>query len=548
MIDLDSLLKSRELFAGKYKIEKMIGKGGMGTVLKVTDTILNEKRAIKILLPKKGIKLKEYQLFKKLFVIEARNSTNIAPHRNLIRVFNMDFADIGDIKEVPYIVMSFEEGETLKDWMKHRPIPCRLRICYRYIKKICEGLSVAHEVTVHRDLKTENIIISKQGEPVILDFGVSTVSLPDDESADPHLSVSKQLNRAIVGTPRYRPPEQTNYNIKEDARADIYSFAIVIYEMLTGEFPHITYEMIRGFKTAVSLDKVKMPSEINRKLFPQLDIIIMKAMNLDRDERYNSISDFSNAFIASLEAADKAKIHGIKIKTKHEMNYGGMTKIEKGEFWLGSGKESRLKQEKGHRVFIDEYYIDLNPVTNKEYKKFLDETGYWKPEFWNDPQLNKPDYPVVGVSWYDADKYAKWAGKSLPTEAEWEKAAKGEENRIYSWGDEFDPGLLNIDLQKNGTTPVGGYPGGASPYGCMDMIGNVNEWCKNWYDPNAYSRRDWKNPKAPPKNSNVDNTKVLRGASWRDSKVYARSAYRFHKEPKTKDDYIGFRCVGRKEK
>lgn len=545
MIDLDSLFKSDDLFAGKYKIEKMIGKGGMGTVIKVIDTILNEKRAIKILLPKKGIKLKEYQLFKDLFVVEARNSTRIAPHKNLIRVFNMDFTDIGEIKDVPYIVMAYEEGETLKDWMKYRPIPCRLRICYKYIKKICDALSIAHEVTVHRDLKPENIVISREGEPVVIDFGVATFHLPDD-SDDPSLPTSRQLNKAVVGTRKYRPPEQSNHNIKEDARADVYSFAIVVYEMLTGEFPNITYEMIRGFKTPVSVDKVKMPSEINRKLFPQLDIIIMKAMNLARDERYNSISDFSNAFIASLEAADKATLHGIEIKTKHEVNYGGMTKIEKGEFWLGSGKESRLKQEKGYRVFIDEYYIDLNPVTNKEYKKFLDETGYWKPEFWNDPQFNKPDQPVVGVSWDDATAYAKWAGKSLPTEAEWEKAAKGDKNWIYPWGNDFDQGLVNIDLQKNGTTQVGGYPGGASPHGCLDMIGNVTEWCLDWYDPNAYGRRDRKNPKAPPKGRNVDNTKALRGASWRDSKVYARSAYRFHKPPDTKEDYIGFRCVRRK--
>lgn len=545
--DFDELLKTGNLFAGKYNIEKVLGKGGMGTVLKVTDTILNEKRAIKILLPNhKGIPLKNYQLFKELFIIEARNSTRIAPHRNLIRVFTVDFTDIGEIKDIPYIVMAYEDGEALKDWMKYSPIPCRLKICYRFIEKICEALSVAHEVTVHRDLKPENIIISKKGEPIVLDFGVSTFRLPDDESGDPYQSASKELNRAIVGTPKYRPPEQLNHNIKDDLRADVYSFAIVIYEMLTGEFPDITYETKNRFKSAVSMENVRDPSEINPQLFPQLDKVILKAMSLDREARYKSISDFSNAFIAALEAADKTAAKGFAIKTKHEINYEGMVMIEEGDFWLGSGKESRLKQEKGHRVFLHEYYLDVKPVTNKEYKIFLDETEYWKPAFWNVPRFNKPDYPVVGVSWHDAVKYAEWAGKSLPTEAEWEKAAKKDKKLVYPWGDEFDPMLANIAHQEDGTTAVGGYPGGASPNGCLDMIGNVNEWCMDWYDPNAYSKRDWKNPKAPPKNSNVDNTKVLRGASWSDSTVYARSAYRFHKPPDARENYIGFRCARKK--
>ncbi len=174
-----------------------------------------------------------------------------------------------------------------------------------------------------------------------------------------------------------------------------------------------------------------------------------------------------------------------------------IVKVPKGPFLYG---EMRVREVVDH-----DYWIDTYPVTNEKYRAFIVADGYgnqaywssegwkWKtknnitvPERWNDNERNKADHPVVGVSYYEAEAYAKWAGKRLPTEREWEKAARGEDGRKYPWGEEFDKSKCNSSEAEIGhTTPVTQYLKGVSPYGCYDMAGNVWEWCAGWYDEGA---------------------------------------------------------------
>jgi formylglycine-generating enzyme required for sulfatase activity len=154
-----------------------------------------------------------------------------------------------------------------------------------------------------------------------------------------------------------------------------------------------------------------------------------------------------------------------------------LIRIPAGEFWMGSDDGPENERPR-HRVHLDEFYIARHPVTNAQYAKFIKETGHREPYYWNEKRFNQPNQPVVAVSWHDALAYCEWAGLRLPTERQWEKAARGTDGRKWPWGDEPpDERRCNFGTQVGATTEVGSYPDGASPYGCQDMAGNVWEWC-----------------------------------------------------------------------
>jgi formylglycine-generating enzyme required for sulfatase activity len=188
-----------------------------------------------------------------------------------------------------------------------------------------------------------------------------------------------------------------------------------------------------------------------------------------------------------------------------------------------------------------DYYMDIYPVTNKQYKEFILANGYgrqdywsdegwaWKqenqvnrPDYWTDSKWNKADHPVVGVSYYEAEAYATWAGKRLPTQQEWEKAARGKDGREYPWGDVFDKTKCNFAPSAiDATTPVTKYTEGISPCGCYDMAGNVWEWCASWYDQSNQMR-------------------VIRGGSVNGHPVYLRSSTRLTNSTDSRDGFDGF--------
>jgi len=226
-----------------------------------------------------------------------------------------------------------------------------------------------------------------------------------------------------------------------------------------------------------------------------------------------------------------------------------------GEFLMGStdaqiealckdtpGLKDLLSGEKPqHTVKLDGFWMYKNDVTVAQYKKFFAVTARKMPTAprwgWID------DHPVVNVTWDDAVAYAKWAGAALPTEAQWEKAVRGTDGRLYPWGNAWDADKCNNWLAKNSphkTSPVGSYPAGISPYGCMDMAGNVWQWCADWYGADYYQHSPTQNPIGP----TTGTARVLRGGSWNYFATrFFRATYRSRFDPMLRIDYIGFRCA-----
>ncbi len=212
--------------------------------------------------------------------------------------------------------------------------------------------------------------------------------------------------------------------------------------------------------------------------------------------------------------------------------------------------ESQNTSNLQHRVFLDAYYIDQFEVTTRLYQEFLKrgnrmEPEYW-PEYWSEEvPARHPMKPVVGVSWDDASAFCQAYGKRLPTEAEWEKAARGTKAARYPWGAETpNLQLANFnrccDFHEYGVlTAVGSFEAGRSPYGLYDMAGNVWEWVADWLDERYYLRSPERNPSGPA----TGDQKVIRGGSWGSPAEALRTSTRFGYYPENGDDYIGFRCV-----
>ena len=194
------------------------------------------------------------------------------------------------------------------------------------------------------------------------------------------------------------------------------------------------------------------------------------------------------------------------------------------------------------QVDVNEFWISKYPVTVAQYTLFTNATN--QPAPFDFPQ--KSEHPVTNVSWFDAMVFCRWAsdltGKEvrLPTEAEWEKAARGTDERLYPWGDEFDAKKLNcVESGGGGTTLVTKYAEGASPCGALDMAGNVWEWVSDWYKQDYYKLASDSNPQGP----ETGHYKTLRGGAWFSDSVHVRAADRTHFNPDNHYDYVGFRVA-----
>jgi formylglycine-generating enzyme required for sulfatase activity len=247
------------------------------------------------------------------------------------------------------------------------------------------------------------------------------------------------------------------------------------------------------------------------------------------------------------------EIGSVRTSPKDRMQ---MVYVPAGEFMMGG--DVYYDEKPKHKVKLDAFWMDQTEVTNAMFAAFLTEEGnrqeggvpwldssdadahiHFKKDSWQ-ADSGYEDHPVVEVTWYGANAYCSWAGRRLPTEAEWEKAARGEDGRIYPWGnDDPTPELLNFNENIGDTTRIGSYPKGASPYGALDMAGNAWEWVADPYSRTYYADSPIDDPHGPEEGY----FRVLRGGAWKYGATYARSVHRNRGVPIISHDFVGFRCA-----
>lgn len=496
----------------RYVIKASIGKGGMGEVFKAQDKLIDEEVALKFMNPR-ALKTQRGQ---QLFIKEAQIARRLR-HDNVVSVHDVNTTAEGLL----YLSMELLKGVSLRDYLrkfrmnKHH-VDVRLGI--RIVLQILSALEYAHAMVIHRDLKPENVMILPGERVKVLDFGLALAV--EDEPAPTKTSPAKDgKQKRIVGTLAYASPEQRKHQAI-DARSDLYTVGMLLKEILTLRTP---------------VDEPVDVMNVRKDVAPSIAKIINKASMEDKERRYQSAAEFHHVLESAYNVSYKqVEVAEVTTNSGKVINTENMVFIEGGSFLMGSN-EVRVEAPE-HEAHTEAFYMDKSPVTFGEFSEFVEATDYPLPKFWDDPELNGARQPISGVTFNDALAYAKWAGKQLPTEVQWECAARGKENRKYPWGRlEPDSTRCNFGDYLSMPSIVTMHDIGATPDKLLDMAGNVFEWTLDSFAP--YKA----NGPSPAKSG--DPRRVVRGGSWHSGKDELSTSFRKGLFPETQLTTVGFRCV-----
>jgi formylglycine-generating enzyme required for sulfatase activity len=497
-----------------------VGVGGSADVYRVFDSELGIALAIKILKQAHREDRRYIESLRREVLISRRlRHTNICP-----------IHDLYEGERGVGIVMDLIEGHDLKQWIKEQrgklldTMPSRLKL----FAKLCAALTVAHTLIIHRDLKPGNIFLRKGDatDPVIMDFGLSS----RDETDRAH-----QLEG---GTPKYMAPEQYQGLADIDSRADLYALGILGYELFTdGHIPACSLKDVykTGALPKFKPEEIVPPSAFCAAIPPELDRLVLSLIEHDRDKRPATAADCS-AVLEKVVLLDPFRPLTALDQRPPAVPFAA------GTYVVGE-KTGRACDQPQRRIRLSAFQIGATPVTNAQYRRFLSATGYRAPALIAHMLFGADNHPVVMVSWDDAASYARWAGGRLPTELEWEAAARaGEPENVYPWG-ETPPQTIqaNIDNLCSATTPVGSYRLGNNSLGLADCCGNVWEWCADNWDENLLKTigPDGSDPRSLASNE----LRAIRGGSFDTPVMAGRTSFRHRLEKDATRADVGFRVV-----
>lgn len=604
---------------GQYQIIERLGRGATSTVYKAYQEKLDRFVAIKVLSPH----FIDEEGFLDRFHQEARAVARL-DHPNILPVYDFDRID-----DTVFIVMKYVTSGSLRDLMTG-PLP--LNVVLELAAQVGLALGYAHKMgVVHRDVKPGNILIEDSRWALLTDFGLAKI-----------LALGRQLTQSGVGvgTPDYMSPEQAQGH-PVDGRADLYSFGVMLYEMITGRLP---FDADSGMGVIVKhiTEQPRPMRALRADVSPAVEQAILKALAKNPADRYPTaealIAALARAISTPAPAAPDRVTGSIgsassiefepppdrsRVPRRFSRRAGligaaglivivlallfstsappsppaptptltrlptqvaavvatstprpspsptrpptstptatatpaptvgppaGMVAVPAGSFTMGGvNSQQDADETPPHMVTLSAFFIDAVEVTNAQFARFANGSGYqtdaekagdnvtWRT-------FNTPDrqrFPVTHVSWTDATRYCAWVGKRLPTEAEWEKAARGTTTNIYSWGNTFNSAWANTFELGAGQPVAVASSSASSPYGAYDMIGNVWEWVQDWYGGDYYVQSPRSNPAGPA----TGIQKVIRGGSFKNESDKATTSVRGKAGVDNRGDDIGFRCA-----
>lgn len=450
----------------RYRLEEMIARGGTAMVYRATDLVLGETVAVKLLLPDGAMASEDARVSQLGFREEAVSSMRLS-HPMILRVFTYD-------RHPPweFLVMELVVGETLSHYVKSREVKRLSPIETLEVGLGClEALDYAHtNGVVHNDIKPGNILYTRAGGIKICDFGLA------------RLIAHRQEKRVVAGTPGYMSPEKL-LGEPGDPRSDLFSVAATLYALGNGRL------MVP--REALILDGWPGP-EPSTHLPQAIHEVLCIAAAMDPRDRYQTAHEMREALIDVRQIVLRqyalfAVEHAVPPEPEplpEPPSEDEFDAIPPTRATVPNALDTvlipggTLDSAYGGNVHVPPFRMDRTPVTNAAYADFLRETGASPPAHWlgGQPPSDALDHPVVGVSFEQARRYAEFRGKRLPTNAEWERAARSD-GRAFPWGNAWEPmHSQNPENRPEGTAPVDAHSSGVSAEGCLDLIGNVWEW------------------------------------------------------------------------
>lgn len=600
-------------FLGDYQVIKQIGQGALGNVLLAEHRFMKKQYVLKVLPEELAGDRSFIQRFEEDIGVLAT-----LDHPHIVKIHNISFDQGHYFLVTDCVVDEMGETTNLAQYIQSRQKKLDESELIRILSGIADALDYAHskklngQGVAHRGLKLNNILIGKgttSHDPFISDFGLSRIvgsgavllktfkSVADTmtlggsfQSQTAEQQKLSALHNSFLQNFAFLAPEQKriDYPAPIDGKADAYAFGTLAYFLLTGEYPEGIFEMPskknpefrydwdRLVEDCLQSNPVKRPnslldairtltSESGHQEQLQAQQIAVHTPSIRKEkEGLKPLLHSPQLDVPQVDPDPAASLHvdptvkQYKPEFKETKNIKPimteMVVIPGGAFRRGSNDGNRDEMPL-HQISLSSYAIDIHPVTNEQFVRFLEVMGGEKDSNHNDIIRLKDSrikrsggkisiesgyakHPVVGVTWHGAVAYAKWVGKRLPTEAEWEiAAANGVECTLFPSGDDIEKSQANFFSAD--TTPVMSYA--PTILGIYDLAGNVYEWCQDWYGYNYYevSLQEPENPNGPLQGV----YRVLRGGCWKSLKEDLRCSGRHRNNPNTVNGTYGFRCA-----